>query len=77
LEPRPRYFIDPAKEFRAIGSALVFAMENERIVAVGLLTQTNLRMLGSSLKTVFAVDDGTAEFDDLLRALDQMGEARG
>jgi len=34
-------------------------------------------MLGSSLKTVFAVDDGTAEFDDLLRALDQMGEARG
>jgi len=52
-------------------------MENDRIVAVGLLTQTNLRMLGTSLKTVFAVDDGTSDFDELLQALDRLGERRG
>mgnify|MGYP006870682789 CR=1 FL=1 len=53
------------------------AMENDKIVAVGLLTQTNLRMLGSSLKVVFAVDEDTAEFDELLQALDNLGERRG
>jgi hypothetical protein len=42
-------------------------------VAVGLLTETNIRMLGPSLRQVFPIprDD---KFDDLLRALD---EARG
>ena len=52
------------------------AMEDDRIVAVGLLTQTNLNMLGNSLKIVFAVDDETAEFDELLDALDRIGERR-
>jgi len=51
-------------------------MEDDRIVAVGLLTQTNLRMLGSSLKVVFAVDESTAEFDELLQQLDRIGERR-
>ena len=54
----------------------VVAMEDDRIVAVGLLTQTNLNMLGNSLKLVFAVDDETAEFDELLHALDRIGERR-
>ena len=49
---------------------------DDQIVAVGLLTRTNLRMLGSSLKVVFAVEDGTAEFDELLRQLDRLGERR-
>ena len=53
------------------------AMENDKIVAIGLLTQTNLRMLGSSLKVVFAVDEETAQFDELLRALDNLSERRG
>lgn len=52
-------------------------MDDDRIVAVGLLTQTNLKMLGGSLKTVFRVDQNTAEFEKLLKALDHMGEARG
>lgn len=51
-------------------------MNDDRIVAVGLLTQTNLRMLGNSLKVVFAVDDRTSEFDELLEALDRLGERR-
>jgi hypothetical protein len=52
-------------------------MEDDKIVAVGLLTQTNLRMLGSSLKFVFAVEEETSEFDELLQALDRLGERRG
>ena len=51
-------------------------MEDDRLVAVGLLTQTNLNMLGNSLKIVFAVDDETDEFDQLLHALDRIGERR-
>lgn len=48
--------------------------DDGKIVAVGLLTQTNLRMLGSSLKVVFRVDQDTAEFDELLLALDRVGD---
>lgn len=48
----------------------------EKIVAVGLLTESNVRTLGSSLKKVFPItDDG--RFDDLLSALDQAQQARG
>ena len=45
-------------------------MANEPFVAVGLLTETNIRMLGPSLRQVFPIprDD---KFDDLLKALDQ------
>jgi len=54
---------------------IVAAMNDDgKIVAVGLLTQTNLSMLGSSLKIVFRVDQDTAEFDELLHALDRIGE---
>lgn len=51
-------------------------MNEERTVAAGSLAQTTLRMLGSSLKTVFAVNDETAQFDELLDALDRLGERR-
>lgn len=49
-------------------------MNDDRIAAVGLLTHAHLRMLGSSLKVVFAVDDESAEFEELLAALDRLGE---
>jgi hypothetical protein len=50
-------------------------MDQERIVAIGLLTETHLRMLGSSLKKVLPItDDG--RFTDLLKALDDMHSAK-
>jgi hypothetical protein len=45
-------------------------MTGERIVAFGLLTQTNLDMLGTSLKKVYPIDE-TPCFPDLLRAIDE------
>jgi hypothetical protein len=44
--------------------------EDEPIVAVGLLTRTNVNQLGSSLKKVFPIDE-TPCFQDLLRAIDE------
>jgi hypothetical protein len=43
--------------------------DDEPFVAVGLLTETNIRMLGTSLRQVFPIprDD---KFDDLIKALD-------
>ena len=55
---------------------LVAMEHDEPIVAVGLLTDTNLRMLGSSLKVVFPVQQNTAEFDELLLALDRIDRSR-
>ncbi|WP_126173726.1 hypothetical protein [Altericroceibacterium xinjiangense] len=50
-------------------------MERERIIAIGLLTETNVRMLGSSLKKVFPIpEDG--RFDALLQALDEEDRER-
>lgn len=46
-------------------------MADERPVALALVTQTQLDMLGSSLKVVFRVDDNAEQFAALLRALDQ------
>lgn len=46
-------------------------MSDDKIVAVGLLTQTNLRMLGSSLKKVIPVTDDD-RFVEILRDLDEM-----
>lgn len=51
-------------------------MQDNDIVAIGLLTRTHLRMLGSSLKVVFHVDDDAAQFEELLAALDRIGEPR-
>jgi hypothetical protein len=48
------------------------AAEQEPVVAVGLLTQTHLNVLGTSLKQVFPIPEDT-RFDDLLNALDNLG----
>jgi hypothetical protein len=75
--PLARLVVEMARSFAPTDARTMAAMENDKIVAVGLLTQTNLRMLGSSLKVVFAVEEDTTEFDELLRALDSLGERRG
>lgn len=49
-------------------------MEPEPVVAIGLLTQTHLNVLGTSLKLVFPITDDN-RFDDLLNALDKLGRA--
>jgi len=43
----------------------------ERIVAVALLTQEHVDMLGSSLKKVYRIEDCDTQFRDLLEALNQ------
>jgi hypothetical protein len=43
----------------------------ERIVAVALLTQAHVDMLGDSLKKVFRIEEGQDQFRELLRALNQ------
>jgi hypothetical protein len=51
-------------------------LADDPFVAIGLLTETNIRMLGTSLRQVFPIphDD---KFDDLIAALDRArGEAR-
>lgn len=48
-------------------------MADDPFVAVGLLTETNIRMLGTSLRQVFPIPEDN-KFDDLIKALD---EARG
>ena len=42
---------------------------NERIVAVGLLTDHDLRLLGSSFERLWPVDEAPC-FDGLLQAID-------
>jgi hypothetical protein len=44
-------------------------VSNDRFVAVGLLTESNIRMLGPSLRQVFPIPRDH-KFDDLLKALD-------
>jgi len=44
---------------------------DETFVAVGLLTESNIRMLGSSLRHVFPIQHDN-KFDDLVKALDQV-----
>lgn len=43
---------------------------NERIVAVGLLTQRDLTLLGPAFDRAWPVEEAPA-FDELLRAIDQ------
>lgn len=45
-------------------------MSDDRIVAVGLLTQAHLDMLRHSLKVVYPIEE-TPCFPDLLRAIDE------
>ncbi len=47
-------------------------MEPEPIVAVALLTQTQLNWLGAGLKKVYRVNTDTDRFDMLLTALDEL-----
>jgi hypothetical protein len=50
--------------------------DDDRIVAVSLLTREEVQVLGNSLKRVYAVpSDGN--FDDLLRALDRQARPFG
>lgn len=43
----------------------------QRPVALALLTQEQVDMLGKSLKYVFRKGDSSEQFDDLLRAFDE------
>ena len=49
--------------------------ESERIVAVGLLTQTDLDVLGQGFRRAFRIDSDPC-FDDLLAAIDAADERR-
>ena len=49
--------------------------EPEPIVAIGLLTQGDLNLLGSGFRRAFRVED-TPDFDDLLAAIDAADRAR-
>ena len=44
--------------------------ESRQIVAIGLLTQQDLEMLGQGFDRAFPIDDELV-FEDLLRAIDQ------
>jgi hypothetical protein len=48
-------------------------MDEERVVAIGLLTDRDLRVLGPTFKRVWPIDDAPA-FPDLLRAIDEADE---
>jgi hypothetical protein len=45
-------------------------LKEEPFVGIGLLTETNIRMLGSSLRQVFPIPDDR-RFDKLLKELDE------
>ena len=51
-------------------------MSVEKPVALALVTQHQLDMLGSSLKVVFRIEDNGEQFAELLRALDRPDIAR-
>jgi hypothetical protein len=44
-------------------------LADDQIIAVGLLTQRDVRALGPTFDRLWPVED-SAEFDDLLRAID-------
>lgn len=50
-------------------------VDREPIIAIGLLTKVHLRMLGSSLKQVFPVEQDN-RFDALIAALDEADRQR-
>ncbi|MDF2495481.1 hypothetical protein [Sphingomonas sp.] len=51
-------------------------MPHERIIAVGLLTERDLRVLGEGFNRVFAVED-VQDFDHLLARLDHIEATPG
>jgi hypothetical protein len=44
---------------------------NERIVAVGLLTQRDLNLLGPTFERAWPVEEAPSTFEHLLQAIDQ------
>ena len=48
-------------------------MVNDRIVAVGLLTERDLNLLGATFDRLWPVEDAP-NFDELLRAIDDADE---
>ena len=44
---------------------------NERIVAVGLLTQKDLNLLGPTFERAWPIEEAPSTFEDLLVAIDQ------
>jgi hypothetical protein len=44
---------------------------NERIVAVGLLTQRELNLLGPTFERVWPVEDAASSIEELLHAIDE------
>ncbi|HEY0628879.1 MAG TPA: hypothetical protein VGD23_06075 [Sphingomicrobium sp.] len=48
-------------------------MSDERIVAIGLLTEDDLRRLGDTFTRIWPVDRST-DFTELLRAIDEAEE---
>jgi hypothetical protein len=44
---------------------------NERIVAVGLLTQRDLNLLGPTFERAWPIEEAPSTFEDLLMAIDQ------
>ena len=49
--------------------------KGDRIVAVGLLTESELESVGRRLSTLYRLDD-TPQFDQLLRAIDEADSRR-
>jgi len=45
-------------------------VDDEPFVGIGLLTETNIRMLGTSLRQVFPIPNDN-RFEDLIKALDK------
>lgn len=50
-------------------------MEDDRIVAVGLLTRSELETLGPTFTRAWPIDEATA-FDELLAAIDEADSGR-
>ena len=48
-------------------------MSEERIVAIGLLTESDVKRLGDTFTRLWPVDRST-DFSDLLRAIDEADE---
>jgi hypothetical protein len=44
---------------------------DERIVAVGLLTQRDLNLLGPTFERAWPVEDAPSSFEHILRAIDE------
>jgi hypothetical protein len=51
-------------------------MDSQRIIAVGLLTQKDLDLLGPTFSRAYPIDD-TPCFDELLRAIDEADRTAG